>query len=1529
MKDYDSDVEGEVEIDAVRAEMAAEAAKTPPKQEEKLHQEKQWEGTFQNIEDIELSLLRSPQAGPKRGSKTSALLAEPGRMNSNHAKAPSKYSVARVELVEEELERQLFGGDEDEVLGGGNLPMRQVPPKNYDAPSAMGSWFMRGEINISELAMFDDTPIASIRAEAQRKLDEVLPKMDRIYATMAQKTTLSCKLFHPTELFFSEFEQKLEMGDSEDEEKLKAKQSASAIALHVLCLCARYAYAGGEALAEKECENIKTVILSLDPAGVDFVISCRQVLTYVLSYAPMRDHRFELHPLAKVLFSGEQCLSFMETAQLVFTYLRCVAVISLDEDLKDSETIVRKLSSFDNMFDFFRPQCATFFFNAPFTKEDMKSSCDKTEGRWAKLFGKDGCQTKVAQWTNALKKFDFLKAARKEHPEQFAIADQQQEAQRQRPKSQERRSQRSEQHDDVVELNSNGDRLWEEQYERAERAEQERGAAPMEGIEEAQQLASIDPVHDQVLHEFKEQLHWDHPGEEFSVQEGENNSIHVFPKHEGRRRYSAALVNNRLSAELRRRDSESEKRKADEQVARCLALGEDHPTEGRQPQQRQVKFNEEAAAVSNYSFLLPARLAGKNYHQQALLMAGKGAPPPKGPVQPDLQKPAIRGRKAVPVTMEHQMQRLLMGGFDPQCAAKNHSAHPLEYDPSVVSSYELREPVPGETSRVCRPKRPNQGPFSNHHHLIADRGLNEMLVHDGAKMNLAGPLLGGKEAPWPFNQEGQSKTENNNRSRAVSSRDKNPGKGGASFQFHNKHKPTPAEQQVHTKAADLAGEAPDHEIRRGGKEEQDYYNEYFQNRRNYNDEEWADPHGNDWHQDRKGAGHRGRKVEENLDPNYSTINNYNVDRRQPRKSQAGADRNHRRSGTQGCVKTAADEEQERAERLNSAADRLQRAREEREIIEETEREEARLREARRNLIGRERRGEQGRRHNYNERPAECRRRDSTLPDPLAGMTTIKTQVALVVEDQHADLTLYLEEAEHGTHIAPATERDLAIPPNLYHRVGFVYYEREKVVSPMIGRCFNHKIRVYFRARADEQVAEGDFSTPPIESEYLYGVCQRSTIIWFINHFDNGRGDYAAEVLLTLAAQGLMARNGFEKMVDLFIAGEKPKLEQGAFFPLGVPIKKERQEELEGIVSMAISNSGNLYISLKMPSRETHSKLRIGSEKVRRDVLPVSSSHHLDPQSADPKNAKHLVDNFTVCNILTMLTYQVGRCWRGSVELQNSRYADFCQRIHANGARLPALIGRKQKEKFVLEFTDRLEHYQTRNPSVAELIADMIRWLEMVPDAANAPRLPLGNLTAPPAPGLHAPAAPGAGGGKQPKGKEGKGKGKNYYNTWGSGKYQQNYQQNHQGTNWNGYNNFTYGSLPGQQNGYYQSQHQQQHQHQHPNPQIPNITSNKRQREEPAAAAAGGSKYKVGPDGNRTQGSYLVERHRNAIHTKTGVKPEEIQCCRGLCTYHLAARVGITDDAGELVCCPAGDGCKRDPGHKITNGFYEEKCTKGK
>eukprot|EP00392_Amoebophrya_sp_AT5.2_P016359 g16620.t1 len=314
---------------------------------------------------------------------------------------------------------------------------------------------------------------------------------------------------------------------------------------------------------------------------------------------------------------------------------------------------------------------------------------------------------------------------------------------------------------------------------------------------------------------------------------------------------------------------------------------------------------------------------------------------------------------------------------------------------------------------------------------------------------------------------------------------------------------------------------------------------------------------------------------------------------------------------------------------------------------------------------------------------------------------------------------YFEAATTNSHRLPLTTFN-RVPREAWSTVTTVMADKVRVINPMLYRELHHAISDYFNKRMREKENTGDFYCPPAEHEFLYATALRSTVQWLEEQFEQDEGEMGIERLAIGAQNGYYKKKPFNKAVDKYVVEDKVTFDKnGTYYPLGCLEKQDVADAYEDNVKRAVVNEGNLHNTMKIKDRLTYSSLRIGTDKMIKDVRPWSSKNHMDPQQAPEKNAKALADKFSVPNVLTMLIVQNG-FYDGPTERLMLRLQDLTQRWE-NGAATPGsdgqFIARRKKRhlpKLYLKFADQLAQTEDKNMNIEDLVALLGVWMDSVP-----------------------------------------------------------------------------------------------------------------------------------------------------------------------------------------------------------------------
>eukprot|EP00392_Amoebophrya_sp_AT5.2_P010644 g10709.t1 len=463
------------------------------------------------------------------------------------------------------------------------------------------------------------------------------------------------------------------------------------------------------------------------------------------------------------------------------------------------------------------------------------------------------------------------------------------------------------------------------------------------------------------------------------------------------------------------------------------------------------------------------------------------------------------------------------------------------------------------------------------------------------------------------------------------------------------------------------------------------------------------------------------------------------------------------------------------------------------------------------------------------------------------------------------------------------------------RVITVQAENKRVLSPMLFREILHDITKYMKERRDENRRSGDFSTPDMRHDLLHAVAIKSTAQWFFEQVDDDQADQAAEYLTTNTMSGYFRKKTFKKAVDKVAIGEKATFDkQGAFFALGSIDKTETAETYDDVVSRAVNNEGNMFDTLRLPSRPVFSEMRILTDKTLKDIKPYSFKNHRDPLQTSSKSAEKLASTYPITHVTTMLLFQNGY-YQFNRDTMRDRCQDVTRRFADPTNSFTTIANTKDRQKLIFKLGDQLTHFEDKNHNVGELFTLLCVWASAVPNAKNTP------ASAPQNPA----AAP-----QHPKNPKNPNKGQNQNNKGNNKGQNQQYQQNQNTWDQNQWGNPLWNSSHWNQgNGYYyQQQYHQQQQHNKQQQQqggkggggqpsgqatlgvMPQI-DNTIQHQNPKRPGASGvvpapdAKLLKNLNGGKVPNA-TVARYKEQIQEKTGCPVSLMTNTQGLCVFYL-------------------------------------------
>eukprot|EP00392_Amoebophrya_sp_AT5.2_P001148 g1150.t1 len=422
--------------------------------------------------------------------------------------------------------------------------------------------------------------------------------------------------------------------------------------------------------------------------------------------------------------------------------------------------------------------------------------------------------------------------------------------------------------------------------------------------------------------------------------------------------------------------------------------------------------------------------------------------------------------------------------------------------------------------------------------------------------------------------------------------------------------------------------------------------------------------------------------------------------------------------------------EKRQERMDNLHKRWDMMREEKLLLEKFREDEARFKETQHRLATRHPDG--GRQMINNAFSIECTYAQpvtsvnpkNLVPDPLRSLRRKKKPFDDGDESKPEDpnerkkYEQYFEAAVTGSH-RWALNIDKRIPVEYWPQVLTVSSDKARVLNPWLWREIYNTIASYYTARMHEKDEYGDFECPPIKSELLFGIAQRSTILWLEEQFDEEEGETNLEHLTTHAQNLVYRKKPYQKAVDKAATEEKVTWDKSSsFYPLGVNEKSEIAEAYEDVIKRGVMNVGTLYISMKIHDHKTYSGLRIAIEKMQKDVRPFSSKNHLNPQEAPDKNATTLATKYTIPNVLTMLVFMNGY-YKGSKETLITRLQDLSSRWNSGEGLFVTKCKKRVLSKLYMKFQDQLAQHENKQIPIEDLIHLLEIWMGSVPKTKNA------------------------------------------------------------------------------------------------------------------------------------------------------------------------------------------------------------------
>eukprot|EP00392_Amoebophrya_sp_AT5.2_P012061 g12155.t1 len=488
-----------------------------------------------------------------------------------------------------------------------------------------------------------------------------------------------------------------------------------------------------------------------------------------------------------------------------------------------------------------------------------------------------------------------------------------------------------------------------------------------------------------------------------------------------------------------------------------------------------------------------------------------------------------------------------------------------------------------------------------------------------------------------------------------------------------------------------------------------------------------------------------------------------------------------------------------------------------------------------------------------------------------------------------NLHQYYEVPKPGSHLTRARTSQ-RVPFDIWPQVLTCQADHKTVLNPLLFRNVRKTILDYMDARDEEQLEVSDFTTPKIDSPMLRAFSLRSTVQWFLDEIAEGNLIAASERATTIAMNGHTYQKYFEKASDKVIMGEKAPFEKSsASYPLGcLVLKEDCSDTWDDWLVRAQTNSGTLYIALEFQDSGKFSKARPLCDKVRKDVMPVSSKFQLEPTAAKSTHTELLVKEFSIMSILVMLFYQIGKFYRSNPTTILERYTALLQRLRS-GTMLPE-AEEKEPSAMIKKLTDQLSRYPEKSPTLDQLELDVLNWLRTV---KKQTRQRVAAVPHPDKTFLALPAPPQAAGVVDVAA------------TTDHAKLSRRQRRKLQVTGKGGAN--AAAQLAQYTNPNFQSWDTMWN-NLLPPPPLPMHTQ--------YDLGKGGGKGKGAPGGGGA-----------TVAAKTGCAPATMIATQRLCIYHLCEMCNIVDEQKGKISCKGKGKCRRDPEHKIATAFYNQHCVK--